>query len=626
VPLTSWQRLEEEPAHLHPAARGKVWVCDLPAEVETARTLFAGDRELPRARGAGFARQALPEDAPRPHQQFAFPAGALQAWPDLVQVELVIIPKNTWTMNILPLATVDAGNGLAETAAPCTYPLAPNGRAENTWVENTLAVLREPGMWVCDAAARRLYLWPEGEAPAPDLAVARRTELLRLEGTLHPEAGSDQPVAGLVLEGLTFAHGARYPWHGRTGGGLQHDWDRFDEPTALVRLRGAADCTLRRCTFRDSACGGLRLDLYARHNRVLGCTFARLGGTGVTLAGYGLGTKDVNRENEIRNCSIHHVGRTYWHSPGLFVWQSGSNRIAHNRIGHTPYSGIVCSGRIHWDRSGEGECAASIRWGEVDALLGPDYERVAWHRPERWYEDWRRREPLLHSRRNRIEYNDIHHVMEIMGDGNGVYVSGAGGGNQVRGNVVRDCPSPSFAEGIRCDDDQHDTRIEGNLICRLGGMATGITVKGINAIVNNIIAAPLVPATRRGLISLEVGPLHGSPVARNILYAVTPEHRFYAQQRLRCHGTGPEPLLRDCRADRNLYWCAEDPAAAAAHLAAERAHGVEAQSRAADPGFLDPAGGDFRLGPDSPALALGIRPVDPEAAGPTDALPLPPEA
>jgi hypothetical protein len=95
-------------------------------------------------------------------------------------------------------------------------------------------------------------------------------------------------------------------------------------------------------------------------------------------------------------------------------------------------------------RTGEGECSASIRWDEVDALLGEDYERVAWHRPERWREDWLRREPLMHRRDNRIERNDIHHVMEIMGDGNGVYVSGAGGGNQVCHNVVHDCPSPSL--------------------------------------------------------------------------------------------------------------------------------------------------------------------------------------
>lgn len=614
VPITGWRRPAKEPDHLHPDARGKVWVADLPQGVGSTRTLYDGDRRLPRARGEGFARRPPAEDLD-PRRHLAFPEGALRNWPDTGQVELVIIPYRTWTMNILPLAEVDDEAGLARTAAPCTYELFPNHRDKNTWVENTLAVLREPGMWCCDAEKGCVYLWPADDEPGEDLAVGALTELVRVEGDIHPENGGDHPARDIEFRGLTFAHGERISWHGRTGGGLQHDWDRHDESTALVRLRGAARCGLVDCTFRDSACGGARMDLYARRNRISGCTFERLGGTGVTLAGYGLGTKDVNRENEIVDCHIHHIGRVYWHSPGIFIWQSGSNRIAHNRIHNTPYTGIVCSGRTHWDRSGEGECSASIRWEEVDALLGGDYERVPWHDPQRWREDWLRREPLMHSRDNRIEYNDIHHVMEIMGDGNGVYVSGAGGGNQVCHNVVHDCPSPSFAEGIRCDDDQHDTLIHGNLVYHLGGMATGITIKGVNAVTNNIIAAPLSESTARGMISLEVGPLHGSIVSRNILYALTPEHRFYAQHRLGCHGEGPEPLLRDCVADDNLYWCASDPSVAEEHLEAEREHGIEQSSRAADPGFVDPENGDFRLRPDSVAFEMGIEPVDPAAAG-----------
>jgi hypothetical protein len=35
----------------------------------------------------------------------------------------------------------------------------------------------------------------------------------------------------------------------------------------------------------------------------------------------------------------------------------------------------------------------------------------------------------------------------------------------------------------------------------------------------------------------------------------------------------------------------------------------------ADPGFLDPDSHDFRLRPDSPALAVGFHPFDPSQAG-----------
>lgn len=631
--VTGWRKLtaDEEPAHLHPAARGKLWVADLPKGVDFTRSLYDDDRRLPRARGEGFAREPIEGVEANTHESrtiFGFPEGALGDWPDLTQCEAIVFPSRPWTMNILPLGSINTAQRRAWTAEPCTYPLLTYKRPENTWIENSLAVLREPGMWVCNAEQGKLYLWPEheheGESEPSGITVGGVTELLRIEGEVQEAAGADHPVHGIVLEGLTFTRGDRYPWHGRTGRGLQHDWDMHDAPTALVRLRSASYCRVERCTFRDSAGGGLRLDLHARNNHVHGCTFTRLGGTGITLAGYGLGTKDVNSRNEIMGCHIRDIGQDYWHSPGVFIWQSSANRVTHNRIERTPYTGIVCSGRSQRDRSGEGECSALIRWDEVDAMLGPDYPNEPWH--QAWYPEWRRREPLMHSRDNVIEYNDISRVMQTMGDGNGIYVSGCGAGNLVQHNHVHDCPSPSMSEGIRCDDDQHDAVIRSNLIHGLGGMATGITIKGLNAITDNIVACPAVQATRRAMISLEVGPLPGNPIERNVVYTTHPEQKFYWQKRLGCHGTGPDPLVRDCQADHNVYWCSDDPQHAQAHLDREREHGVETHSQAIDPGFVDPENGDFRLRPDSPLHEMNIALPNHEAAGPDDRWPLPPDA
>ncbi len=60
----------------------------------------------------------------------------------------------------------------------------------------------------------------------------------------------------------------------------------------------------------------------------------QMGGAGIVLCGYGPGTKDVNRKNLVYNNHIHHIGNIYIHSPGIFLWQSGENRVANNLIFH----------------------------------------------------------------------------------------------------------------------------------------------------------------------------------------------------------------------------------------------------------------------------------------------------
>ena len=600
-PVAGWRRPETPPAELAMAARGKVWVADVSA-FGKFHTLFDGDRELPRARSKGFRQtNNTPRGTKDDARNVQFPKGAVGPYRSLADAELRIIPCNFWVMNLLPIEAIDLATRTLRTTVPGTYPLGKNGMTDRptAWVENVLEELDEPGEWVLDSAKGLLYLWPRGDRPSDGIVAPALTELIRVEGKIDYEGEADTPVRGLTFLGLTFKHGDRRPWHGRTGWGVQHDWEMFDKPTALVRLRGAENCAVEECTFTASGHTAIRLDLHAQHNRIVGNHIHHIGGVGVLLAGYGPGTKDANKHNEVANNLIHHIGRQYWGSVAIFAWQSGENRIAHNHIHHIPYTAILSTGRIHRAPPGPAECSRTIRWHET-----PEEFRT-------W--PWAKREPYLHARNNRIEHNDIHDAMETLGDGNCIYVSGAGGGNVVRGNYCHDCIGAYMNAVIRCDDDQHATRIEGNICARTGGHGEGFISKGDNDIINNVVA-DLRPVHRhRGYIVFPYGSVKGSTIERNILHSRRKGQILYYEGSGR--RGGPAPKLTETTTDRNLYWCAADKKWAAKHLDKFRPQGIDAHSLIADPLFKDVDGGDFSFREGSPAPGLGIQPLDASQAG-----------
>ncbi|MFC7338847.1 right-handed parallel beta-helix repeat-containing protein [Haloferula chungangensis] len=612
VPVTGWRKLLDPPAELPSTAAGKVWVAEMPEGMERFYTLYDGKGRLKRARDSGFAYTKAGNK-----RTLHFPQGALKDWDNLEDVEIQARPGRAWTINMLPLATVDEQAGVATTSASATYGMGPlpgylhKAGESVVWVENVLEALDEPGEWVVNTKTRKIYLWPSDPAddgsPRGILAPAT-TELVRVEGEIDYEGPADKAVRGIAFEGLSFSHADRWAWksdEGRVGWGMQHDWEMFDRPTALLRFRGAEECRVSNCRFVDSGGAGLRLDLHAQRNRIVDSEFAHLGEAGILLAGYGPGTKDVNHHNDVVNNHIHHFSEITWHSPGLWAWQSGRNRMVHNEFSHSGYSAVLITTRVEPNRELDGEGGRTIRRHEIAA---EDQQRS-----RGGYENWKKREKYNHARHNLLEYNDISHCVQLLSDGNGIYVSGTGTGNIVRYNHVHDNLAEHFPAPIRCDDDQHETLIHGNILDHNGGRAAGIATKGVNDITNNFIVNS-TRAPNKGYISFEWAPVRGSKVQRNIIVA-HPDGGVAMGETIRGGQTSEGPKLETTVMDFNLYFNPADEAWMNAHLSRMRAAGLEKASRFGDPMFVDPENGDFGFQPGSPALELGIEPLDASKMG-----------
>ena len=618
VSITGWRKPDQDPAGLPTQARGKVWVADLPATQGGGvrfYTLYEDGRRLPRARSAGFAPLDAGDDFRQNRSTLRFPPGALRNWPNLEDVEIFIRPFWNWDTNMLPLASVDEARQIATTATPGTYALGPvrheRDASQSCWVENVLEGLAEPGNWVLNTRAGRLTLWPR-EGPPKAITAPSLRELIRVEG--DPEGGT--PVRNLVFRGLTFTQGDGYRWE-KNDAGVQHDWEKYDSDDALLRLRGAEACAVEDCRFSDSGGTAIRLDLRCQRDRVCHNLIEDMGATGVFLCGYGPGTKDLNTNNEVSDNLIRRCGEIYWHAPGILLFQSGENHVANNLLYDLPYTGIVLTGAMpeHFSNAEDREISRTIRWAEVGAPGKYSYDQIL---------------PFIHTCKNVIEKNEIHHVMERLGDGNGIYIRMAAEGNVIRRNYVHDLVGGSLQTAIRTDGGQFGTLIAENVITRcVGG---GVTQKLNNRVENNIICDlleandPRNPThnPQRGFILLREGPTTGAVFKHNVFYQPAGTIPFYDEGGTNRNGNrdpGRPALVKDAATDLNLYDCAGSPSGNGHFLELARQQGVDEHSSTADPLFVDAAHDDFRLQPGSPLRKMGFIPIEMGEIGLTGAFP-----
>jgi len=337
---------------------GNVMQANLPGGITHVRYLQdAGENWMPRSAGTMFnpaerssSNEALmyEPDGQEAKTRTEYPRRDWTPpdWTYASQYDLRISTE-AWTVNVLPVSSVDSGERLIYVATPATYQMKNCTRdcaPTEAWVLNTLEGVDTAGEWAC--LNGKIYLYPV--SGTSDIYVPAVTEFIRVdEGTADGNTDITTPVQYINFEGITFTGGDFYMRYYDYNNPLnsdvtsQHDWGVVDRPAGMLRFRNAANCTVDGCSFTKSGSGGVRLDRYAQNITITNCDFNYLGTEAVALMGRGIGYGDVNKNNVVSYNSMVGTGREKWDAPAINLSQSSNNSIHHNYIEDTHVSAII---------------------------------------------------------------------------------------------------------------------------------------------------------------------------------------------------------------------------------------------------------------------------------------------
>jgi parallel beta-helix repeat protein len=507
--------------------------------------LFVGGRRVTRARTPNYGFYRI--DGPSPQDKpIRLHYRGNEILPEWAGSGAEIVAYFAWADIRMPIAAVDPAAHIATLTGD---PRPSNKEAgARYYIENAPGALDSAGEWYLDRAAHTVSYWPmEGDNfdRVPVIA-AVLPELVRMEN-----------VHDVVFRGLTFEHA---DWALPPNG--YADTQAAMPAGAAIHAIGAVDTTIDRCTVAHSGGYGVWFDRGSQRDRVTASELYDLGAGGVKLGDPQQRPEAAQQsfQNVVADNDMHDLGLVYAPAVGIWVLQSGGNRIVHNHVHDLYYTAIS----VGWT------------WG-----YGPNQ-----------------------SKGNLIAYNHLHSIgKDMLSDMGGIYTLGVQPGTEIRNNLIHDISAFTYGGwGIYPDEGSSGMTIEDNIVygCKSAGFHQHYGRD--NLVRNNIFAF-----NRENELMRTRAEDHVSfTFERNIVY-------FDQGRLLGSNWMGDGFVLRN-----NLYYDRRGPGIlfAGKTFAEWQAAGHDAGSAIADPLFVNAANFDFRLRPDSPALRLGFHPIDMSTAGP----------
>ncbi|MEY3449860.1 MAG: hypothetical protein RL749_1481, partial [Verrucomicrobiota bacterium] len=547
------------------------WTLQTAPGTERFEQLWVGERRATRARtsnpGTRFLRSvenetALPGGGPAQgitEQTIRIDPKELSAFAEVGPAETqdaVATFYHKWDSTRSRVEAADPSAGVLKVRGPAQKANTAFNHHTGVVIENLLSLLDDPGEWFLSRSGRLTY-----QSSADETIDAVRATYPVAEKLLTITGKPTDKVRHLTFRGLAFRHAKGVPSLALA----IPNQAAVRTVDGVVTLEHATQVIFAGCELSHVGSYGFSLGRGTREVTIEKCLITDLGAGGVKVGTLNDETQPENHasHHRVHNNIIRDGGLIFPCAVGVWVGSSSDNQVTHNEISDFFYSAVS----VGW------------RWGYAPS----------------------------NAKRNRIEWNHLHHLGKgLLSDMGGVYTLGPSEGTSVSHNLIHDVTCFTYGGwGLYTDEGSTGITMEGNVTYDTTDGGFHQHYGKDNIIRNNVFAFSEEYQVKRSraedhlsftfeknIIIFDRGELFGSNWT----------------------GTTANFLNKD-----NVYWDSSARPVTFTDkklpLAEWQKKGQDLGSIVADPLFVDATNRDFRLKPGSPALALGIKSIDVSAMG-----------
>lgn len=417
------------------------WSAELPESFQgTFRSFYVNGKRATRARYPDEGYLRVKKAGKDNRTNFYFNKGDIPAVEQTEGLELILL--HDWSLTRIPVKSINQRTKRLTTvdsigAQLDFFTLTHWEEHPRYYLENAPEFCDQPGEWFASFEQRKIYYHPK----PGDLLEKTSGVIPVAEQLIVIEGNEAQPVSHIHFWGITFEHTSwSLPQSGYCGVQACMFTDRTEHKTswsmvpAAIELNLADHCSFDKCILRNTGGSGIWMRRNCSECELTRSHIHNISGNGVNIGEgndrlfggvpWWISVPDqVSRNMRVSHSLIENCGEQFYGAVGIWCGLVANTMIEHNEIRDLPYTGI------------------SVGW--------------------MWTDD------PTPCRENTIHANHIHHILNKLSDGGGIYSLGLQPGSRITQNHIHDVrinAGRAESNGMFLDEGTRELVVEDNII------------------------------------------------------------------------------------------------------------------------------------------------------------------